>query len=80
MIVIILKTSTQQEPPLPLPSKQGTALTGASAGIGAIELATIPSLPNPADFDADTQASFALAPDLSRNHAAPRHRVLPSAA
>ncbi len=65
---------------MPLPSKQGTALTGASAGIGAIELATIPSLPNPAGFDAYTHARFALAPDLSRNHAAPRRRVLPSAA
>jgi short-subunit dehydrogenase len=58
----------------------GEMVDAALAGFDAGELVTIPSLPDKADFDAYTQARFALAPNLSRNHAAPRYRVLPSAA
>lgn len=47
----------------------------ALAGFDQREAVTIPSLPDPADFEAFTQARLALAPNLSRDHAAPRYRV-----
>jgi uncharacterized protein len=47
----------------------------ALAGLDQGEVVTIPSLPNAGDFDAFTEARLALAPNLSRNHAAPRYRV-----
>jgi short-subunit dehydrogenase len=52
----------------------------ALAGLDAGEQVTIPSLPDTADFEAYTQARFALGPNLSRNHAAARYKVLESAA
>jgi short-subunit dehydrogenase len=52
----------------------------ALAGLDAGEQVTIPSLPDAADFDAYTRARFALGPNLSRNHAAARYKVLESAA
>jgi short-subunit dehydrogenase len=50
----------------------------ALAGLDQREAVTIPSLPEPADFEAFTQARLALGPNLSRNHAAPRYRVQPA--
>lgn len=47
----------------------------ALAGLDQREAVTIPSLPDPADFEAFTRARLALGPNLSRNHAAPRYRV-----
>jgi len=47
----------------------------ALAGLDRNELVTIPSLPDLADWDAFQQARLALAPNLSRNHAAARYGV-----
>jgi len=47
----------------------------ALAGLDQREAVTIPSLPDPTDFEAFTRARLALGPNLSRNHAAPRYRV-----
>jgi len=52
----------------------------ALAGLDAGENMTIPSLPDHADFEAYTKARFALGPNLSKSRAAPRYRVLESAA
>ena len=46
----------------------------ALAGFDRGELVTIPSLPDPADWAAFQAARLALAPNLSRNHAAERYR------
>lgn len=51
----------------------------ALAGFDAKELVTIPSLPDATDFDAYTAARFALGPNLSKDHAAPRYRALVTA-
>jgi acyl dehydratase len=45
----------------------------ALAGFDQGELVTIPSLPDPADWNAYTAARLALGPNLSRNHAAARY-------
>jgi uncharacterized protein len=45
------------------------------AGLDQGEFATIPSLPDAADFDAYEKARLALAPNLSRKHAAARYGV-----
>jgi short-subunit dehydrogenase len=58
----------------------GELVDAALAGLDAGEQVTIPSLPERADFDAYTQARFALGPNLSRNHAAARYKVLESVA
>ena len=47
----------------------------ALAGLDQGELVTIPSLPDPADWDAFTAARLKLGPNLSRNHAAARYGV-----
>lgn len=51
----------------------------ALAGLDQGELVTIPSLPDPADFDAYTASRFALGPNLSRNEAAARYKNLEGA-
>jgi short-subunit dehydrogenase len=45
------------------------------AGLDQGEFATIPSLPDAADFDAYEKARLALAPNLSRRHPAARYGV-----
>ena len=55
-------------------------VNAALAGLDAGEQVTIPSLPDLADFERFTQARFALGPNLSRNHAAARYKVLESVA
>jgi short-subunit dehydrogenase len=50
------------------------------AGLDAGEQITIPPLPDFADFQALTVARHALAPNLSRKHAAARYKVLKEAA
>jgi short-subunit dehydrogenase len=52
----------------------------ALAGLDAGEQITIPSLPEPADFDAFTAARHALGPNLSRKHAAARYKIAESPA
>jgi len=52
----------------------------ALAGLDAREPVTIPSLPDQADFEAYTKARFALGPNLSKNRAAARYKILESAA
>jgi hypothetical protein len=52
----------------------------ALAGFDQGELITIPSLPDPADFQAVETARLKLAPNLSRDHAAARYKVAPAAA
>jgi len=52
----------------------------ALAGLDAGEQITIPSLPEPADFDAFTAARHALGPNLSRKHAAARYKLAESLA
>ncbi len=47
----------------------------ALVGLDQREAVTIPSLPDAAEFEAFTNARLALAPNLSRNHAAARYRV-----
>jgi uncharacterized protein len=47
----------------------------ALAGLDLGEVVTIPSLPNHADFEAFTQARFALGPNLSKSHAAARYKT-----
>ena len=47
----------------------------ALAGLDQGELVTIPSLPDPAEFDALTAARLKLGPNLSRNRAADRYRA-----
>ena len=47
----------------------------ALAGFDQGELVTIPSLPDPADFDAFNAARGRLAPNLSRRHPADRYRA-----
>jgi uncharacterized protein len=47
----------------------------ALAGLDAGEAVTIPSLPDPVDFQAFTAARHALGPNLSRSHAAARYKV-----
>ena len=49
----------------------------ALAGFDAGEEVTIPSLPDPADWDAFNEARSSLAPNLSRQYAAPRYRRVP---
>jgi len=46
----------------------------ALAGLDQGELVTIPSLPDPADWDVLTAARLQLGPNLSRNHAADRYK------
>ncbi|TWB22013.1 hypothetical protein FBZ89_104261 [Nitrospirillum amazonense] len=53
----------------------GEMVEAALAGLDQGELVTIPSLPNPAEFDALNQARYALGPNLSRNHAADRYKA-----
>jgi short-subunit dehydrogenase len=48
----------------------------ALAGLDMREAVTIPSLPQASDFEALTQARFALGPNLSRSQAAARYNVL----
>lgn len=45
------------------------------AGLDQGELVTIPSLPNAGDWETLNNARLALAPNLSKNHAAPRYKV-----
>jgi len=52
----------------------------ALAGLDAREPVTIPSLPDQADFEAYTKARFALGPNLSKNRAAARYKILETAA
>ncbi len=47
----------------------------ALAGFDQGEFATIPSLPDPADWDAFTKARLALGPNLSRDTAAARYKT-----
>jgi short-subunit dehydrogenase len=47
----------------------------ALAGLDQGEFATIPALPDPADFEAYEKARLALAPNLSHKHPADRYRV-----
>ncbi|THD74420.1 MAG: SDR family oxidoreductase [Phenylobacterium sp.] len=47
----------------------------ALAGLDAGELITIPSLPDPADWDAFQTARLKMAPNLSKAHPAPRYGV-----
>ncbi|MEA1676197.1 SDR family oxidoreductase [Nitrospirillum sp. BR 11163] len=53
----------------------GEMVEAALAGLDQGELVTIPSLPDPADFDAVNKARYALGPNLSRNHAASRYKA-----
>ncbi|MEE3625186.1 SDR family oxidoreductase [Nitrospirillum sp. BR 11752] len=53
----------------------GEMVDAALAGLDQGELVTIPSLPDPADFDAVSKARYALGPNLSRNHAASRYKA-----
>ncbi|MDZ5648078.1 SDR family NAD(P)-dependent oxidoreductase [Nitrospirillum sp. BR 11828] len=53
----------------------GEMVDAALAGLDQGELITIPSLPDPADFDAVSKARYALGPNLSRNHAASRYKA-----
>ncbi|CAN5737423.1 SDR family oxidoreductase [soil metagenome] len=48
----------------------------ALAGFDRGELVTIPSLPDAADWDAYNAARLALGPNLSKDHAAARYKVL----
>jgi short-subunit dehydrogenase len=54
----------------------GEMVDAALEGLDQGEAVTIPSLPNAADFDEYTQARQALAPNLSRSHAAARYNVV----
>jgi hypothetical protein len=47
----------------------------ALAGLDQGELVTIPSLPDPAGWNAVITARMALGPNLSSNHAAERYQV-----
>ena len=47
----------------------------ALAGFDAGELVTLPALPDIADWEAFTAARLKLAPNLSRNQAAPRYKA-----
>ncbi len=51
----------------------GEMVDAALAGFDQGELVTIPSLPDPADWNAFTAARMALGPNLSRSHAAARY-------
>ena len=53
----------------------GEMVDAALAGLDQSEAVTIPSLPDAAAFEIFTQARLALAPNLSRNHAAARYQV-----
>ncbi|MDE1148004.1 MAG: SDR family oxidoreductase [Azospirillaceae bacterium] len=53
----------------------GEMVEAALAGLDQGELVTIPSLPDPADFDAVNKARYALGPNLSHNHAADRYKA-----
>ena len=53
----------------------GELVDAALAGLDADELVTIPSLPDPTDWQAFTDARAKLAPNLSHNHPAPRYGV-----
>ena len=52
----------------------------ALAGLDHGETVTIPSLPDQGDWEAYSAARLALAPNLSRDHAAPRYRAALAAA
>jgi short-subunit dehydrogenase len=51
----------------------GEMVDAALAGFDAGELVTIPSLPDPADFERYLQSRVALRGGMSRDHAAPRY-------
>lgn len=52
----------------------GEMVDAALAGLDQGELVTIPSLPDPAEWEAATRARLALVPNLSRKHAAERYK------
>ncbi|HUD43872.1 MAG TPA: SDR family oxidoreductase [Dokdonella sp.] len=58
----------------------GDLVDAALAGLDQGERVTIPSLPDPAQWERYAQARLALAPDLSRDTPAARYRVAPAAA
>jgi uncharacterized protein len=53
----------------------GEMVDAALAGLAQGELVTIPSLPDPAAWNAVIAARMALGPDLSKHHAADRYKV-----
>jgi uncharacterized protein len=53
----------------------GEMVDAALAGLDQGELVTIPSVENPADWEAFTAPRLALGPHLSRKHAAARYRT-----
>jgi short-subunit dehydrogenase len=53
----------------------GEMVDAALAGLDQGELVTIPSLPDPATWNAAVAARLALGPNLSNNHAAERYNV-----
>jgi short-subunit dehydrogenase len=53
----------------------GEMVDAALAGLDQGELVTIPSLPDPAAWNAVVAARMALGPDLSKDHAADRYKV-----
>jgi short-subunit dehydrogenase len=57
----------------------GEMVDAALAGLDQGELVTIPSLPDPAAWNAAVAARLALGPNLSNNHAAERYKVRLSA-
>ena len=67
-------TSVDSLPPAML-MEVDEMVDAALAGLDQGELVTIPSLPDPAEFDALTAARLKLGPNLSRNRAADRYRA-----
>ena len=65
--------TTQLDPEMMM--EAGEMVDAALAGLDAGELVTIPSLPDPARWNALTAARLALAPDLSHRSAAPRFHI-----
>jgi uncharacterized protein len=62
--------------PVEMVMEVGEMVDAALAGLDQGELVTIPSLPDPADWQRLEAARQALGPNLSRNHSAARYREL----
>ena len=57
----------------------GDMVDAALSGLDQVEFATVPSLPDPADWDAYEASRRALLPGLSRATPASRYGVIPGA-